>query len=81
MLSLSSIEILLGVGLVSILPLVFVVLRAAMVRVMQRQEQQTSSNRQISHDPRRGPKSPLGPHIAASRARSRHDAQRQDRAA
>ena len=81
MLSLSSIEILLGVGLVSILPLVFVVLRAAMVRVMQREEQQATSSRQHGFDPRRGAKSPLGPHIAASRARAHHDAQRQDRAA
>lgn len=78
MLSLSSIEILLGVGLVSILPLIFMVLRAAMTRVMQREEQQA---RQQSYDPRRKGKPPLGPHVAASRARSRHDVQRHDRAA
>lgn len=82
MLSLSSIEILLGIGLVSILPLVFVVLRATMARMMQHNAQQGStSTHQTQQDAKLGKTTPLHSHVAAARAKSQQNAPRRDRAA
>jgi hypothetical protein len=82
MLSLSSIELLLGVGLVSILPLVFVVLRATMGRVArQSDERYGRSSRHAAHDPRQGAGAPLQPHIAGPRAKTRQTVVRRDRIA
>lgn len=79
MLSLSSIELLLWVGLLSLLPLVCIVLRGTMSRVRQREDALRAAKGRTPGG-RGGKRAPLQPHISAAQAKSRQ-AGRRDRAA